>query len=108
MKFEIDDIILSVDVVSPLGIIINELISNSMKYAFTGMDDGIITVKAHIIENHVSLTYEDNGPGIPESITFENSTGFGMTLISMLVKQIYGSIAIERDKGTRFVIKFDV
>ncbi len=106
-EIEIDEIVLSSKVLTPLAIVINELITNSMKYAFTGRSDGVITVKVNKIENRVSLTYEDNGAGIPESVTFENATGFGMKLVLMLVEQMNGTIAIERNKGTKFIIEFE-
>ena len=103
----IDDIILNAKMLFPLGIIINELVTNSMKYAFAGRNDGVITVMACIRENRVTLTFEDNGIGIPEEVSFENSTGFGMQLVGMLVKQIDGSISIEREHGSRILIEFN-
>jgi len=104
----IDDFMLEVRILVPLGIIVNELITNTMKYAFDGKSEGIITISASARENHVILVIEDNGVGIPESINFKNSTGFGMQLVDMLTGQIGGSIKIERGEGTRFVLEFDV
>ncbi len=101
----IEDISIDSKLLSSLGIIINELITNSMKYAFTG-NNGRITIKASIIGNLITLEYQDNGVGIPESVTFENSTGFGMQLVKILVEQIDGNIRIERGNGTKFVIEF--
>ncbi|PKL17167.1 MAG: hypothetical protein CVV49_12620 [Spirochaetae bacterium HGW-Spirochaetae-5] len=103
----IEDIILNVRMLSPLGIIINELITNSIKYAFIGRNNGQITVTASRRGDKICITYEDDGPGIPDGIDFENSTGFGMQLVSMLVGQINGTVTIERDSGTRFLIEFD-
>jgi len=105
---KIDDFVLEIIKIQPLGIIINELLSNIMKYAFNGIDDGVITVTANLKGNKVVIEIADNGIGIPESITFENSTGFGMKLVRMLTKQINGSIRIERGAGTRFVLEFEV
>lgn len=107
IESQIEDIVLDAKLLSSLGIIINELITNSMKYAFNGLDN-VITIKAKRIGNLVSLEYQDNGVGLPELVTFENSTGFGMQLIKMLVDQIEGSIRIERGNGTNFVIEFEV
>lgn len=108
IKTEIDDIILSAAKISSLVIIINELITNSMKYAFAGRDNGTISVAASIKGNLVFVIYEDNGVGIPESVSFDNSTGFGMQLIGLLAEQIGGSIQIERSAGTRFILQFEV
>lgn len=106
IKTQIDDIVLDPYLLSPLGIILAELITNAMKHAFKGRSDGVITVTASKKENDVSITFEDNGIGLPDSITFENSSGFGMQLVGMLVQQIDGTITIIRNRGTKFIIKF--
>jgi len=108
IETSMDDITLTAGTLSSLGIIINELITNSMKYAFSGRNDGIITVTAVQDGNRVSIIFEDNGCGLPESVTFENSTGFGMQLVGMLVGQINGTINIVREHGTRFIIEFNI
>ena len=56
----------------------------------------------------ITLIYEDNGKGIPNSISFDNPTGFGLLLIKMLVKQINGTVSMEVKNRTRFVIEFYV
>jgi len=105
---KIDDFILSVKTLQPLGIIINELLTNIMKYAFTGRDNNVINVSATLSGENVCIIISDNGKGIPESITFETTTGFGMQLVSMLARQIGGSVKIERGEGTKFIIEFCV
>jgi len=105
---KIDDFILEVKKLQPLGIIINELLTNIMKYAFTGRDNNLISVSATLTGKKVSIIISDNGNGIPESVTFENSTGFGMQLVGMLTQQIGGSIKIERGNGTKFVLEFEI
>lgn len=110
VKFElaIEDFNLGSKVLSCLGIIINELITNSMKYAFNGCSDGVISITASKKSDEVTVVYRDNGVGIPESQSFENSTGFGMQLLDMLVKQVGGSAEINRDSGTGFIFNFRV
>jgi PAS domain S-box-containing protein len=103
---ELEDFALSATVLSPIGIIINELITNSMKHAFPDIKEGIIRVSAKRKGNKVSIIYQDNGIGLPESISFENSPTFGMQLVQLLVKQINGSFTIERKKGTKIIIEF--
>jgi len=104
----IDDFIISVESLAPLGIIINELITNSMKYAFHGKNDGLISISATKKDSHVTIIIADNGIGIPDSIDLENSSGFGLQLVRMLTEQIDGVIKIERSKGTKFVLEFEV
>jgi two-component sensor histidine kinase len=107
IETHIDDIILDEKILSPLGIIINELITNTMKYAFEGRTDGIITVIVQKTDSSVSVIFQDNGIGLPEAISLDNSTGFGMKLVRMLVEQIDGSVTIDREHGTRFSIRFE-
>jgi PAS domain S-box-containing protein len=104
----IDDFVMDVKTLVPLGIIVNELLTNTMKYAFKGMDSGFISVSVSKKDNRASLVLADNGIGIPESVSFENSTGFGMQLVSMLTEQIGGRISIERGDGTKFILEFDL
>ncbi len=108
VKTDIEDFILNINTLSPLGIIVNELFTNMMKYAFTGRDSGVITLSASIKENHVKIVVQDDGVGIPESVSFEKSKGFGLDLVGMLTEQIGGSIKIERGVGTSFVLEFEV
>jgi PAS domain S-box-containing protein len=102
----IQDFILDARRLQPLGIIINEIITNIMKYAFVGRKSGLITVSAIIAEGHVAISVADNGNGIPESVSFENSTGFGLQLIHGLSRQLKGIIRIERGNGTRILLEF--
>jgi PAS domain S-box-containing protein len=104
----IEEFMLSAKALSALGIIINEMMTNSMKYAFKGAAAGSIRVSARKMDACVTIEYEDDGIGLPEGISLENSTGFGMRLIGMLVEQLHGTVRIEREHGTRFVITFAV
>ena len=104
----IDDFMLLTRPLQALGIIINELLTNIMKYAFKERESGLITVSATNIEGHVSITTQDNGTGIPASISFENSTGFGLQLVHALTQQLKGTIRMESENGTKVILEFDV
>lgn len=108
VETDIENFILNVKELSPLGIILNELLTNVMKYAFTGRDNGVIKVSATVTDNHVTMSVQDDGVGVPEQINFENSTGFGLELVKMLVSQIGGRVRVERGGGTKFVLEFDM
>ncbi len=99
-----EDIDLDVKTFQNLGIILNELITNSMKYAFQGRDSGIISVSARLDKDTVILEVSDNGVGIPEFINFEHSSGFGLQLVYLLAQQMGGEIRLERNQGTRFIV----
>lgn len=107
VETRIDDIRLGVKRLSLLGIIVNELVTNAMKYAFAGRERGEILVSAQTKKNRVVLKIEDDGVGMPQAVDLENSSGFGLGLVRILAKQLDASIAIERRKGASFVIEFD-
>jgi len=92
----------------PLGIIINELISNSMKYAFSKTEEGRIGVQALQKDGKAEIIIEDDGIGIPETLSPGDSSGFGLRLVELLVKQLKGEMRLEREGGTRFVLRFPV
>jgi two-component sensor histidine kinase len=71
------------------------------------MKFGVITVSARLRGKTVCLSIEDNGNGMPDSIDFANSPGFGLMLVGMLTKQLRGTIRIERGRGTRIVLEFE-
>jgi len=105
-EINIEDFVVDAKLLSSIGIIINEMITNSMKYAFKDRAQGLISVSVEKQGNGITLIYEDDGKGIPDRITLENSKGFGMQLINMLVRQIDGTIALSRNGGTKYVISF--
>jgi PAS domain S-box-containing protein len=104
---KVDDIRLDIKRLSTVGIIANEIIANAMKHAFEGRERGKITVAARLKANRVELRIEDDGVGMPEAVSLESSTGFGLSLVRILAKQLDASVSIERRKGSRFAIEFD-
>ena len=102
----IDDCILNARVLFPLGIIVNELMTNSMKYGFSGRDSGEIGVSLSLNGDTATSVIEDNGTGIPESVN-PRKAGFGLQLVYMLTEQIHGKIRVEGENGTRFILEFN-
>ncbi len=92
--------------IQPLGIIINEVITNIMKYAFVGARKGTITLTAFEEEGRVHLGIQDDGVGMPEDTDFKSTKGFGLMLIEMLTQQLNGAIRIERGNGTKVSLEF--
>ena len=92
----------------PLGIIINELLTNIMKYAFINRKIGRIEITLTLEKKHVRLTIQDNGVGLPAGFDIEQSKGFGLLLVKMLSQQLGGSFSMEKRKGTRCTLKFDI
>jgi len=104
----IEAISLDLKIMPAIGIILNELITNSMKYAFAGVAEPAISISAERRGESLRLVYEDNGAGLPAGFSFEGSRGFGMRLLTSLAAQIKGSIRAEESEGARFVIEFPV
>jgi len=102
-----EDFTLSAKLLSTLGIIINELATNAMKYAFPEERPGTITLAASVIDERVVIVFEDDGIGLPTSIDCQNAGGFGLKLVGILVSQLNGTLSIERTHGTRYVIGFN-
>lgn len=104
----IDDCFMDSKPLSSLGIITNELITNTMKYAFAPGEKGTIKISANILQNEITLIIEDNGKGIPESVSLESSTGFGLRLVRLLTMQLKGKAQLERENGAKFILKFKI
>jgi two-component sensor histidine kinase len=104
---DLQDFPLDVKRLQSLGIIINELLTNTMKYAFPGRDSGHISVSALSHDGHITITVQDDGVGVPESMDFRNSTGFGLQLVLMLSEQLKGTVEMAKESGTRFVVEFE-
>jgi len=106
---DIEEMTLGIDASVPCGLIVNELITNSIKYAFPEGRDGVITVSLHAGEKgEIELAVSDNGVGIPAELDFRNTDSLGLTLVNDLVRQLQGRIELHRGQGTRFQITFRI
>jgi two-component sensor histidine kinase len=108
-EYDIDDVYLPLDTGIPCGLIINELLSNSFKYAFEGMDQGKITIKLkRLDEQSFVMEVCDNGVGLPEGLVFESTGSLGMKIVTKLVQQIEGTLDYSYDGGAKFIINFKI
>jgi len=108
VRKKIDDFDMSVRTLFNIGTIINELLVNSMKYAFSGRNSGSIYIALIKKENEITISVGDDGLGLPEKYDIEKSAGFGFTLVRMLAKQLGAAFTIENDGGTKIAIKFKI
>jgi len=92
----------------PIGIIINELMTNIFKHAFNKNKAGNILIKVNKTKNQVTLTVKDNGIGINERVKANKSPGFGLTIVKMLAEQLEGTFTMGNDNGMRSVLKFEI
>jgi two-component sensor histidine kinase len=104
VRFEtsIHDIHVDTNTAIPLGLISNELITNSLKHAFKGKDGGRLSVTATEDQHFLTFVIADNGAGIRPDITMENQATLGLKLVDMLTEQLNGTVVIDRSGGTLF------
>ena len=96
-----------IDTAVPLGLILNELISNAYKYAFNGEEQGALSVSINSLgEGKHQLIVEDNGGGLPDSFDFQKAKSLGLRLVRRLAKQLYGNVEYSNIGGAKFVINF--
>lgn len=101
---QVDDIQLNSKQAGTLGLIINELINNTVKHAFPENGEGTVQIKISRIDKIIEVEYKDSGIGIPEDIDFDNPSSLGLTVIHNLTNQINGKIEYTYDNGSRFNI----
>ncbi len=106
LKRELERIILPLDTSIPCGLIVNELLSNSLKYAFPGGRLGEIRVSLRNNKGKVELMVGDDGVGLPAYLDFRNTGSLGLNIVNALVRQIRGNIELHTERGTEFLITF--
>lgn len=109
----VDNIDLGIDVAVPCGLIINELVSNALKYAFPptlNKERFVLEVTLTVCDQEtIQLMVKDNGIGFPEDIDFRKSDSLGLRMIVVLGEsQLQGKISLDREDGTTFLIRFPV
>jgi len=105
--YQIEDAYLPMDIAIPCGLIINELISNSFKYAFVNNSKGVISIHFKNIQNgDYMLTIADDGIGIPDEVNILKTKSLGMKILHKLVQQIEGDLQNDFSDGTKFTITF--
>jgi len=98
---------ININIAIPCGLIINEIITNSLKYAFRKNQEGIILIQMKKNEKKkFVLKISDNGKGLPASIKIDKTNTLGLQLINALVEQLNGELSISRQKGTTYKIQF--
>ncbi len=109
LRQDVGEVFFDIDTAVPLGLIINELVSNSLKYAFPQQDEGkiFISLKENPDNKGVGeylLMVGDDGVGFPDNLNFKNTPSLGLQLVNTLVNQLDGSIELLKNKGTCFKI----
>jgi len=108
VKFDInvENIMVDVDTAIPLGLIVNELISNSLKQGFPDGRSGEIKIKFHHYHDKLQLIVKDNGIGLSGKLDYKNTDSLGLQLVNLLTGQIDGELEVNMNGGTEFIISF--
>jgi two-component sensor histidine kinase len=103
-----DKINISPKTASSVGLIVNEILTNSFKYAFPDNKKGTISIILKVINGNAEIEIADNGIGLPKNFNIEESAGMGLQLVNMLIQQIDGKLKVEGKKGTKFNFVFPI
>lgn len=102
----IDDLFIGIDKAIPYALLVNELITNSLKHAFDPGDKGKIVIKSGFSDEHYYLSVEDDGKGLPDGFDIDLADSFGLQLVTILTEQLEGKLEISGGKGTRIKVVF--
>ncbi|MGZ4857020.1 MAG: PAS domain S-box protein [Methanobacteriaceae archaeon] len=105
LNLNVEEEMVDINTTVPLGLIVNELITNSMKHAFKDGRKGEINIEFHKNEEFI-LIVSDTGIGFPDDLDYKNTDSLGLQLVNGLVGQINGQIELDRSHGTKFKITF--
>lgn len=107
LRFDLESVIVPPDIAIPCGLILNELLTNALKYAFPGDKEGEIHIVLHSRDSgEIELGVRDNGVGIAKDFDFTDTDSLGLRLVMSFVDQLDGSIELKRDKGADWQIRF--
>lgn len=105
-NIKVEDVTLELDMAVSCSLILNELLTNSFKYAFTDKDEGEISIEFYRKDKKYILVYKDDGKGFPCDLDPFKSKSLGLHIVKLSVKQIDGTMEIDRTKGVKFKFEF--
>ncbi len=108
LQIRADDVYLPVDKSIPVALIVNELVTNALKYAFPKHRPGTVRIECAESNGEITLKAGDDGVGLPENISVERARSLGLYLVyNLAVRQLGGRLHINKERGTEFVIRFN-
>ena len=106
LETNLERVDVSLDQAIPCGLVLNELISNALKYAFRDTSEGTLRISLKEEKNEIEIKVEDNGVGMPEGFRVENTESLGLQLVQTLIEQLEGTIKLSTNEGTKYLITF--
>ena len=107
LTLDLESFAMKIDKAIPLGLIINELVTNSLKYGGLNNNEPLLKISIKNYKNEVLLCIRDNGQGLPNDFDLTKSTSFGLKLVNSLVRQLGGSITYQKEEGAFWSLKLD-
>ncbi|MBU7032267.1 MAG: PAS domain S-box protein [Theionarchaea archaeon] len=108
VTIDVETVYLEVDMAIPCGLIINELVSNSLRHGFPGDRRGELHISLHSVGNTLTLVVKDNGVGFPPGFNYRDTESLGLRLVTILAEdQLHGRIELNQSEGTQFCIMFE-
>ncbi|KAF0232160.1 MAG: two-component hybrid sensor and [Desulfovibrionaceae bacterium] len=108
VRLHVPSIRLVLDQAIPLGLIVNELMTNALKHAFKGRARGEISVTASLSDGVATLQFQDDGVGLPEGFSPDTTTSLGLQIVAVLAKQLHGEFTVQLSAGACFRLAFPV
>jgi PAS domain S-box-containing protein len=106
LSLDLEDFTADAKKLSTLGLVVNEVVTNAMKYAFRNHPDPKLAIRGRKLPGAYSLTIADNGKGFSGPPESDTSSGFGISMVRTLTDQLHGSIRFEEDQGLKLVLEF--
>jgi two-component sensor histidine kinase len=107
LEFDLIEAEIDIDIAIPLGLIVNEIITNSFKYAFPDRKSGCIKTKLDLLDNGMlELAIKDDGIGLPDNIVSGKGKNLGLRIVELLTEQIKGDVQFINENGCKIVIRF--
>ncbi|MGB4710549.1 MAG: PAS domain S-box protein [Fuerstiella sp.] len=107
LVIDVESVTVSLEKTIPCGLLMNEIVSNSLKYAFPGTRSGTVSIRARMQpDGRLSLTLADDGVGLPADLVIDSTPTLGLQLVNILADQLGGQLTLNRFGGTRFDLSF--
>jgi two-component sensor histidine kinase len=104
--FDVPDLEMSLDTAIPLGLIVNELLTNSLEHGLQDAEEGTVSISIEPQEEGYLLTVRDDGSGLPDGFDAASASSLGLSLVSTLAAQLQGDFSLESDGGTAARLRF--
>jgi PAS domain S-box-containing protein len=105
ISYSLENVQYETEKLSKIGLIVNEILTNALKYAFKGRDKGNISIELKDAKNHITIKISDDGIGIPENIDIHKPATLGLSLVDMLLEEFDGTYSVDRKNGTSFTLE---